>query len=101
MLLCRSILLSLAAILGLAAQQPLHWAADDGKRVAELEARGVRSEGTHAIVWMPAGIMSDAERQALVDRLDRGIRALREVVGSHDWQVVRDQKIVYYISADL
>jgi hypothetical protein len=92
------ILLSLSAILS--AQQPLNWAADDGKRVAELEAKGVRTEGTHAIVWMPAGLMSDGERQALVDRLDRGVRALRALIGTHDWQIVRDQKINYYISED-
>jgi len=95
-----SMVLWLVAIPGFAAQQPLNWAADDGKRVAELEAHGVRTEGTLVIMWMPAAIMSDTDRQALVDRLDRGIRALREVVGSHEWQVVRDQKIAYYISAD-
>jgi hypothetical protein len=99
---CLPVLLSLSTILGLAAQQPqlLNWAADDGKRVAELEARGIRTEGTHAIVWTPADLMSEPERKALVDRLDRGVRALRELIGTHDWQVVRDQKINYYISAD-
>jgi len=80
--------------------QALNWAADDGTRVANLETRGDHSEGTHVVVWVPAGSMSGAERQALVERLDRGVRALRELIGTHEWQIVRDQKITYYVSAD-
>jgi hypothetical protein len=99
---CLPIFLSLSTTPGFSAQQPqpLNWAADDGKRVAELEARGIRTEGTQAAVWMPADLMSEPERKALVDRLDRGVRALRELIGTHEWQVVRDQKINDYISAD-
>src|SRR5262245_39712075 len=95
-----SLLLSIFTIVGLSAQQALNWAADDGKRITELEARGIRSEGTYAVVWMPPDLMSEPERKALVDRLDRGVLALRALIGTHDWQVVRDQKINYYLSAD-
>jgi hypothetical protein len=80
--------------------QPLNWAGDDEKRVAELAASGKRDEGTHVILWTPPGALGDGDRRALVERLDRGVAALRELVGTHPWQIVRDQKITYYISPD-
>jgi hypothetical protein len=93
----------LLACIAAAAEQtsplPVDWSADDGKRVEELTARGKRLEGTQVIVWTPAAF-PDAEHRALVDRLDRGVSALRVVVGSHPWQSVGQRKITYYISAD-
>jgi hypothetical protein len=79
---------------------PLDWAADDGKRVAELTTGGERREGELVVLFTPAGALDDAEEAALLERLDKGIAALREVVGRHDWQVVRESKITYYVSAD-
>jgi hypothetical protein len=79
--------------------QPLNWAADDEKRVAALAASGRRLEGTHVVVWVPTAI-GEVEHRALVERLDRGVAALRDAVGSHEWQAVRQQKITYYISDD-
>jgi len=81
------------------AAAPLDWAADDQKRIAEL-ASGERREGTQVVLITPAGALPDAEEVALLERLDRGVAALRDVVGRHAWQVVGDQKITYYISAD-
>ena len=78
----------------------LNWAADDEKRVAELAASGKRDDGTHVVLWTPADALSEADRRALVARLDLGVAALRALVGTHDWQSVRDEKITYYVSAD-
>jgi hypothetical protein len=79
--------------------QPLKTTSDDGKRAADLAARGRRIDGTQVVVWMPSTV-SEAEHRALVARLDRGVAALRDVIGRHAWQVVRDEKITYYISDD-
>jgi hypothetical protein len=79
--------------------KPLDWAADDEKRVAELATRGRRLEGAHVIVWMPAAV-PEKEHRTLVERLDRGVPALRGLVGRHDWQVVGEQKLTYYVSED-
>ena len=81
------IVAAIAAVHVQQAPQPLNWAADDEKRVAELAASGKRDEGTHVVLWTPPGALSDGERRALVERLDRGVAALRELVGTHPWQI--------------
>ncbi|MEO5818989.1 MAG: hypothetical protein ABIT71_00675 [Vicinamibacteraceae bacterium] len=79
---------------------PIDWSADDAGRVTELTARGERREGARVVLFTPPGALPDAEEMALLERLGKGVGALREVVGRHPWQVVGDQKITYYISAD-
>lgn len=79
---------------------PLNWGADDGKRVADLTATGERREAKLAILFTPAGAIDDSEETALLDRLDKGNNELRRLVGRHAWQVVRAEKITYYISPD-
>jgi hypothetical protein len=79
---------------------PIDWSADDGRRVAELTAKGERREGKMVVLFTPAGALDDAEEAALLERLDKGIAELRRVVGRHSWQVVGEQRISYYISAD-
>jgi hypothetical protein len=79
---------------------PLNWDADDGKRVAELTANGERREGKRAILITPAGVIDDKQENALLDRLDRGHAELRAIVGRHPWQVMRAEKITYYVSPD-
>jgi hypothetical protein len=76
------------------------WSADDGKRVAELRATGLRREGKSVVLFTPAGELDNAAHKALLERLDRGVAELRAVVGRHKWQVVGNKKITYYISAD-
>ena len=78
----------------------LNWDADDGKRVAELSAKGERREGKLAILITPAGTIDDKQEEALLDRLDRGHAELRAIVGRHAWQVMRAEKITYYVSPD-
>jgi hypothetical protein len=80
----------------------LNVTADDyAKRITDLTASGAEVVGTKISIWFPSGLLTDAERKALVDRLDRGITVLRELVGTHEWQALSpDQKIVMYIALD-
>ena len=108
----RQLSLRLAAILVLGAissvraqtaQQPpaaLNWSNDDGKRVAELTARGERREGKLVVLFTPAGAIENEDEALLLERLDKGVAELRAVVGRHPWQVVGDQKITYYVSPE-
>lgn len=102
-----SALVATAVSVGTAQQQParqpaerLDWSADDAKRIARLHETGRRTEGKFAVLWTPAGVLDDAESAKLSDRLDRGIAALRQLIGSHAWQAVRDERLVFYISDD-
>ena len=85
-----------------ASQPPaaLNWNADDEKRIAELTKSGERRDGQLVVLFTPAGAMDDGEEQALLERLDKGVRELRAVVGRHPWQGVGDQKITYYVCAE-
>jgi len=68
------------------------------ERVAELTANGERRDGKLAILITPAGTIDDKEEEALLARLDRGHAELRAIVGRHPWQVMRAEKITYYVS---
>jgi hypothetical protein len=97
------LVLSFVPLAGQSAPQPaapLNWSADDGKRVEELTAKGERREGKLAVLFTPAGAVDDAEETALLARLDKGLAELRAVIGNHAWQVVRAEKISYYVSSD-
>jgi hypothetical protein len=80
--------------------RPLNWAADDATRIAHLHEGGIRVEGQQVIVWFPPQALVEPQRQELVDNLDRGVTALRALIGAHPWQRLRDQKITYYISPE-
>jgi hypothetical protein len=108
---CQSarIILVLAVLMTMTDQQcawsqssarPLNWAADDPTRIAYLHEHGVRVEGKDVIVWLPPEALTEPQRQELVDNLDRGVTALRALIGAHTWQRLRDQKITYYISPE-
>src|SRR5690242_5621207 len=89
---------ALLAMVPAAAQEtprPLDWSSDDGKRVADLAKTGRRVDGAHVVVWTPAAV-SERDHHALAERLDRGVAALRDLVGAHPWQAIRQQKITYY-----
>lgn len=83
----------------LSAQTALNWAADDGARVASLEATGTRLEGEHLVLWFPASL-SRAEGEALVRRLDPAVLGLWRRVGVHPWQAVPKGRITYYLHDD-
>lgn len=80
--------------------QPLDIGESDPKRIADLQARGRRTDGTLVVLWTPAGALTEAETRQLVDRLDKGVAALRTLIGRHPWQAVRDQRIVFYVSEE-
>ncbi len=77
---------------------PIDWGADDAKRVADLTATGERREGAQVILLTPAGALDDTAEVALVERLDKGVAALRAVVGRHDWQVVGEHELLATVS---
>lgn len=81
------------------AQQPLNWAQDDGKRVAELEKDGYRLDGEHVTLWCPPSL-ARADADVLLKRLDPGVDGLWRRVGTHAWQAVPKGKITYYFSED-
>jgi hypothetical protein len=79
---------------------PIDWSADDATRVADLTATGERREGAQVILFTPRGALEDAQEAELLERLDKGVKALRGVVGTHAWQVVKEQKLTYYVCPD-
>jgi hypothetical protein len=81
------------------AQQPLNWAADDGKRVAVLAKDGSRIDGQNVIIWFPP-TLSRADAEALLKRIDPAVAGLWHRVGIHDWQLVPKGKITYYLVDD-
>jgi hypothetical protein len=78
----------------------LNLSADDAKRIAKLHECGCRTDGKLAVVWAPAGALNHAETAKLIARLDKGVAAVRKLIGSHPWQAVRDERIVFYVSND-
>lgn len=72
----------------------------DPGRIADLETTGRRTEGQFVILWTPAAALDDLQASALVARLDKGVNALRQIIGVHPWQAVGAQKIRYYVSRD-
>jgi len=93
-------ILTFAIVLAQSSAQPLNWAGDDGPRVEALKKTGVRTEGAHAVLWTPSDTLTDEQRRDLVEKLDLGLPVVKRLVGRHSWQVVGDEKITYYVSAD-
>lgn len=50
-------------------QQPLNWAADDGKRVETLKTDGSRLDGEHLVLWFPPSL-TRPDAEALLKKLD-------------------------------
>lgn len=77
--------------------QQLDWSADDAKRAANLQEQGVRTDGVNVALWTPAGVLDSPHAAELVARLDQGVKRLRSLIGSHPWQHVKEQRIVYFV----
>lgn len=76
-----------AAQVGMQGGARVDWRADDPARLAWLEAHGRRVSRTHVILTVPRDSMSLAHQEALADSLERGLRALHELVQSpRAWQ---------------
>jgi hypothetical protein len=78
---------------------PLDWSADDSARIAWLERFGRTVRGRHAIVVAPADSLDETRHRALTDSLDRGITALRGLMGMPlAWQRIGDRPVTFYVS---
>ena len=45
-------------------------------------------------------MLDDVASAQLLDRNDKGVAALRQLIGTHPWQAVRDEKLLFYVSDD-
>ena len=79
----------------------LDWSADDSSRVAWLEQHGRTIRGAHAIVIAPADSLTEDRQRALADTLDRGVAALRKLMGApYSWQRIAGRPVKFYLSPD-
>jgi hypothetical protein len=79
----------------------LDWSADDSSRIAWLERHGRTVRGRNAIVVAPADSFTDVAQRALADSLNRGVAALRRLMGApHPWQRIGDRPVTFYVSPD-
>jgi len=79
----------------------LDWSAGDSGRAAWLEQHGRTVRRPHAIVVAPADSFTEAGQRALADSLDRGVAALRRLMGApHSWQRIASRPVTFYVSPD-
>jgi len=85
---------------------------DDKPRKASLERDGLAVEGRHVVAWFPREFatkadsarssstpkppLTDADRRAIVDRLDRGIAEAKRFIGKPDWSFRGDPRLYFY-----
>ena len=85
---------------------------DDKPRKESLELEGLAVEGRHVVAWFPRKVatkadsansfstpkppLSDADRRAIVDRLDRGIAEAKRFIGKPDWSFRGDPRLYFY-----
>lgn len=62
----------------------------------ELDRDGWVRLGKDVALWYPADSLADEQAKAIVQRLDRGIRAAKHFIGQQDWQVQGDRRIHFY-----
>jgi hypothetical protein len=79
----------------------IDWSADDSSRIAWLEQHGRTVRGRYAIVVAPADSVAEVAQRALTDTLDRGVTALRKLMGApHPWQRIAERPVKFYVSPD-
>jgi hypothetical protein len=85
---------------------------DDKPRKESLEQQGVAFEGRHVVAWFPrvaaspadslnasappSRPLTDADRRAIVERLDRGIAEAKRFIGKPDWSFRGDPRLYFY-----
>ena len=79
------------------AAQPLAWDSVVSARIGWLDTNGRRMAGKRVILLAPPAEMPEAWQAALLDSLDRGVGALRALIGTHRWQRIGDRPIRYYL----
>jgi hypothetical protein len=79
----------------------LDWSADDTSRIAWLEQHGRTIVTRYAVVVAPTDSVSAAWQQALADSLDRGLAAVRRLIGAPmPWQRIAERPVKFYLSPD-
>jgi len=79
----------------------IDWSAEDSSRVAWLTTHGRTVRGRYAIVVAPADSLTDAAQRALTDSIDRGVTALRRLMGApYSWMRIADRPITFYVSPE-
>ena len=79
----------------------LDWSADDSSRIAWLEQHGRAVRRPHAIIIAPADSFTEVGQHALADSLDRGVAALRRLMGApYPWQRIASRPVTIYVSPD-
>lgn len=77
----------------------------DGERAAWLEQHGRTTRRQHVIVIAPADSVSEEWQQAYADSLDRGVGAVRRLIGGpYPWQRIAQRPatpITFYVSPEL
>ena len=71
----------------------------DAERANELFEGGRYVEGEQVVVWFVQEFPR-ADAETLTRQLDPAILALRRLIGAHEWQRDRGQKLRYYLRAD-
>jgi len=61
-----------------------------------LDQHGSTLSGTDVVLWFPADSLSGDRAEAIVARLDRGIRAAKRRIDRADWQVEGDRRVHFY-----
>lgn len=80
------------------APQPINPWAEDSSRVQWLRANGRSLSGRHVVVWAPNDSVADPELRALVDTLDIGVGALRDLIKAPlPWQRIQNRPVVFYL----
>lgn len=85
---------------------------DDKPRKASLEQQGVAFEGRHVVAWFPGVAappadplnasappsrpFTDADRRAIVERLDRGVAEAKRFIAKPGWSFRGDTRIYFY-----
>ena len=79
------------------------WSGDDA-RAAWLEQHGRTVKRLHVVVVAPGDSVSEAWQQSLADTLDRGVAALRRLIGGpYPWQRIADRPatpLTFYVSPE-
>ena len=76
---------------------PTVWA----ERAAWLQAHGRTVSRPHIVLIAPADSVTDAWQQALADSLDRGVAAIRRLIGGpYPWQAIGDRRVTFYLSPE-
>lgn len=72
---------------------------EDGNRAAWLEQHGRTVSRRQAVVVAPADSFPEGWQQALADSLDRGVAALRRLIGApYRWQRIAERPVKFYLS---